>query len=235
MPHHPCMTTDMLQVFLVRIYLALVLFDHTFSEGFDDSEDATTLKVHFKDLTCIKYRRDMYMTWDGLFGMQLRYWFCLFFYNLIKLYHLRFVIVERSASFRAASFGGIFGLCLGGSVISLVELFYYFTVKLYNKITNRRYDENRKRMEKTVAAHKNHHQQQPQSKQQQQYHHPPVQVISVDPVNYYPTKPSIDLGTSDNKLQLKLNSNRMPNLNKSPMGKATFHEYKRPNMKMFMR
>lgn len=33
-----------------------------------DLDDSTTLKVHFKDLTCIKYRRDMYMTWDGLFG-----------------------------------------------------------------------------------------------------------------------------------------------------------------------
>lgn len=34
----------------------------------EDLDDSTTLKVHFKDLTCIKYRRDMYMTWDGLFG-----------------------------------------------------------------------------------------------------------------------------------------------------------------------
>lgn len=58
--------------------------------------------MHFKDLTCIKYRRDMYMTWDGLF----------------------------------ASFGGIFGLCLGGSVISLVELFYFFTLRLYSIIIN---------------------------------------------------------------------------------------------------
>lgn len=33
-----------------------------------------------------------------------------------------------------ASFGGIFGLCLGGSVISLVEVFYFFTFKLYNNI-----------------------------------------------------------------------------------------------------
>lgn len=58
--------------------------------------------MHFKDLTCIKYRRDMYMTWDGLF----------------------------------ASFGGIFGLCLGGSVISLVELFYFYTLRLYSIIIN---------------------------------------------------------------------------------------------------
>lgn len=39
-----------------------------FSDNVADLEKATTLKVHFKDLTCIKYRRDMYMTWDGLLG-----------------------------------------------------------------------------------------------------------------------------------------------------------------------
>lgn len=32
-----------------------------------------------------------------------------------------------------AAFGGIFGLCLGGSVISLVEMVYYFTLRLYNR------------------------------------------------------------------------------------------------------
>lgn len=39
-----------------------------YSDNTEDLDDSTTLKVHFKDLTCIKYRRDMYMTWDGLFG-----------------------------------------------------------------------------------------------------------------------------------------------------------------------
>lgn len=33
-----------------------------------------------------------------------------------------------------ASFGGIFGLCLGGSVLSLVEIAYYATLRLYIKI-----------------------------------------------------------------------------------------------------
>lgn len=39
-----------------------------FSQKLADLHEATTLSVHFKDLTCIKYRRDMYMTWDGLLG-----------------------------------------------------------------------------------------------------------------------------------------------------------------------
>ncbi|XP_058066216.1 sodium channel protein Nach-like [Anopheles bellator] len=54
-----------------------------------------TLNVHFKDMYCVKYKRDAYMTWDSL----------------------------------VATFGGIFGLCMGGSVLSIVELLYYFTVK----------------------------------------------------------------------------------------------------------
>lgn len=32
----------------------------------------------------------------------------------------------------SASFGGIFGLCLGGSVISMIELLFYFTVRLFS-------------------------------------------------------------------------------------------------------
>lgn len=31
-----------------------------------------------------------------------------------------------------ASFGGIFGLCLGGSVISFVEFFYYFIIDFFS-------------------------------------------------------------------------------------------------------
>lgn len=34
----------------------------------------------------------------------------------------------------SASFGGIFGLCLGGSIISLIEFFYFYTFKFYNNL-----------------------------------------------------------------------------------------------------
>ncbi|XP_055311194.1 sodium channel protein Nach-like isoform X2 [Sitodiplosis mosellana] len=91
------------QSILSRRYPEDKLNTTTSGDNSEDLDDSTTLKVHFKDLTCIKYRRDMYMTWDGLF----------------------------------ASFGGIFGLCLGGSVISLVELFYFFTLRLYSVVINR--------------------------------------------------------------------------------------------------
>lgn len=58
------------------------------------------VQVFFKDISCIKYRREIYMTWDALI----------------------------------ASFGGIFGLCFGGSVISLFEMFYYFTFRWWHRI-----------------------------------------------------------------------------------------------------
>lgn len=63
----------------------------------------TTILVYFRDLTCIRYRKDLYMTWDGLF----------------------------------ASFGGIFGLCLGGSILSVVEMLYFFTIKLVLTIVSK--------------------------------------------------------------------------------------------------
>lgn len=40
-------------------------------------------------------------------------------------------------SIPTATFGGIFGLCLGGSVISLVEIVYFYTLRLYSVIINR--------------------------------------------------------------------------------------------------
>lgn len=55
------------------------------------------------------------MTWDGFLGSPGK--------ETIenKIY----------AMFYTASFGGIFGLCLGGSLISFIEIFYYFSLKLY--------------------------------------------------------------------------------------------------------
>lgn len=41
-------------------------------------------------------------------------------------------------SYNIASLGGIFGLCVGGSVISLIEFLYYFTFKLWNNFGHHR-------------------------------------------------------------------------------------------------
>lgn len=94
-----------------------------FSDSVEDLDKSTTLKVHFKDLTCIKYRRDMYMTWDGLLGNQNP-----------QVHQWKGNVVTKL--FVTAAFGGIFGLCLGGSVISLVEMVYYFTLRLYNRVNS---------------------------------------------------------------------------------------------------
>lgn len=33
---------------------------------------------------------------------------------------------------RSAGFFGVFGLCVGGSVISIIEFVYYFTIRFYS-------------------------------------------------------------------------------------------------------
>lgn len=43
------------------------LFD-CFSDDSLTLHDFVTLKVHFKDITCLKYRRNVYLTWDSMFG-----------------------------------------------------------------------------------------------------------------------------------------------------------------------
>lgn len=134
------------------------------SDNSKDFDDSTTLKVHFKDLTCIKYRRDMYMTWDGLFG-KFGFWFSFlpnwlchgrketeklatkvrqFIFELSILWNsslcsifVSLYTLAWTMDYGIASFGGIFGLCLGGSVISLVELLYFYTLRLYSIIIHR--------------------------------------------------------------------------------------------------
>lgn len=53
----------------------------------------------------------------------------------------RDVILTWDALF--ATFGGIFSLCLGGSIISLIEIMYYFTFQLFFASSS---SENRKDM-----------------------------------------------------------------------------------------
>ncbi|GJQ77263.1 hypothetical protein Trydic_g20688 [Trypoxylus dichotomus] len=54
-------------------------------------ENTSTLRVHYSTISCIRYSKDVYFTWDMF----------------------------------VAAIGGIFGLCLGGSMISIIELIYY--------------------------------------------------------------------------------------------------------------
>lgn len=70
------------------------------------------------------------MTWDGLLGTRST----TFHFNRIVFT----TITTSHIHFRTASFGGIFGLCLGGSILSLVEFVYYFTFKLYGTVQQRR-------------------------------------------------------------------------------------------------
>lgn len=77
---------------------ALMRFCFCFRPELINTNNTAAIRVYFKEVSCVKYRRDVILTWDGLF----------------------------------ASFGGIFGLCLGGSLISLIEFVYYFTFHLFN-------------------------------------------------------------------------------------------------------
>lgn len=64
------------------------------------------------------------MTWDGLLGIR----------TFIK--RIKSLDYRNTTPLVTAAFGGIFGLCLGGSVISLVEMVYYFTLRLYNRVNS---------------------------------------------------------------------------------------------------
>ncbi|XP_045534338.1 sodium channel protein Nach-like [Papilio machaon] len=53
--------------------------------------------VHFKDNSCMKYRREVLYTWDQML----------------------------------ANLGGVFGLCLGGSIISIIEIIWFILDLMY--------------------------------------------------------------------------------------------------------
>lgn len=64
------------------------------------------------------------MTWDELFGKLKKY-----------IYNTRLCIMNiMTIVLLLASFGGIFGLCLGGSIISLVEILYFATVRFFTRV-----------------------------------------------------------------------------------------------------
>ncbi|CAK1604613.1 unnamed protein product [Parnassius mnemosyne] len=63
---------------------------------------SSRVTLHFKDNSCMKYRREVLYTWDQML----------------------------------ANLGGIFGLCLGGSIISIVEIIWFFTDILYTCFAN---------------------------------------------------------------------------------------------------
>ncbi|KAG8232442.1 hypothetical protein J437_LFUL012366 [Ladona fulva] len=89
--------------------------DSAFTKHYDMT-NRSVIHVHFNDIYCIKYRRDAVMTWDGLLGLPR----------------------DQFTSFSLAAIGGIFGLCLGGSAISIVELVYFFTMGLWSRVTSAR-------------------------------------------------------------------------------------------------
>lgn len=109
-----------------------------------------------------------------------------------------------------ASFGGIFGLCLGGSVISLVELMYFFTLRLYNKIINQ--SSSRKQSDaKRVSISNN------------------VKTIEINPKSFlFNIKPERLAKTVRIKPPL-LNSGT------TLLGKTPYHEYNKPGVLEFLK
>ncbi|XP_047002651.1 pickpocket protein 28-like [Schistocerca americana] len=77
-----------------KVVLTPQLFNSSLVLKGQTSPNLTVLNAYFGDITCIKYQRTVYMTWDNLL----------------------------------ATIGGILGLCLGGSLLSVVELAYYATL-----------------------------------------------------------------------------------------------------------
>lgn len=99
----------------------------------------STLTIGFKNNICIRYRRSVYMTWADMLGN-----FDLFFLSFCSNWDgiMQFVFLSNLIRFSAA-FGGIFGLCLGGSIISLVEIAYFVFVQIFSKFLPRIDPENK--------------------------------------------------------------------------------------------
>lgn len=104
----------------------------------------TSLAVSFEDNTCIKYRRSIYMTWDNILCMNL-----LISHESINIVVL-IILSEIFIFVYLASFGGIFGLCLGGSVISLMEIAHFLLTRTIGKFLLHHIQRKQNRKRKTA-------------------------------------------------------------------------------------
>ncbi|KAF2885948.1 hypothetical protein ILUMI_20225 [Ignelater luminosus] len=77
--------------------------------GFEFS-NVSVVNIYYTNIGCIQTERDVYFTWDRILGNN---------------YYVAFV-PKNLPKLILASIGGLFGLCLGGSVISILECFYFF-------------------------------------------------------------------------------------------------------------
>lgn len=92
--------------------------------------DHTTISVFFADLVSTRYRKDIYQNWLSLLGKYemstliplVNAWHWTYYFTLFLFYSV--------SSFKA-SFGGILGLLLGFSFISVFELIYFFTIRVF--------------------------------------------------------------------------------------------------------
>lgn len=99
----------------------------------------TKVFIGFLDVSCVAYKRTVYMTWDNFFGKNIPK-------NLSTLFW-KYTIFTLSKI--AASVGGVFGFCLGASIISFIEVIYFVVVRVcgrmlsYLWIPNRSYKRNK--------------------------------------------------------------------------------------------
>lgn len=93
----------------------------------------TSVKVTYEDINCIKYRRIIYMSWDNMLGM---YGSALSFYLHEEQFDSNSFDdnIVQETKLILAHLGGIFGLCLGGSFISLFEIVYFLLIRIVGTI-----------------------------------------------------------------------------------------------------
>lgn len=120
-----------------------------------------------------------------------------------------------------ATFGGIFGLCLGGSVISLVEIVYFYTLRLYHVIINQSSASNSKPESKRVSISNN------------------VKTIEINPKSFmqnFKAYQQFDRQPKSNRRNTSIfgsNAN-MPKGNML-LGKTALHEFNKPGVQEFLK
>lgn len=92
-----------------------------FRTGLANLSGYLSMRVYYKEVTCFKYSRDIISTWDALVCECMS----------IAIYYVYVALIYALFS---ATFGGIVGLCLGGSIISIIEFVYSFSFGLIKQI-----------------------------------------------------------------------------------------------------
>lgn len=102
-------------------------FIHSNRKNLSTFDDIAIVHIYYPLVESTLFRADVLMTWQEIVSK----------FNVLPFFFLLIqgVGIHTWNGYYLGSFGGLLGLCLGFSLVNIVEIVYFATVKLYQNIS----------------------------------------------------------------------------------------------------